>query len=122
MSCRRAHERFLLTSETEAIVEPFGSALLRDISVGGARIEHRGAIPLRQRVRLIARLGPGRLRMHFEGSIVWCTLIDTDLSTWVSGVQFDSSVEAMAPVLSTIGRSAGSFARPSGESHFTPIR
>jgi Tfp pilus assembly protein PilZ len=122
MSCRRAHERYFLISETEVIVEPFGSALLRDISVAGARIEHSGAIPVGHRVRLIARLGPGRLRMHFEGSVVWCTLVDTSLSVWTSGVQFASSAEAMAPVLATIGRSIGSARSLSERSQFAPIR
>ena len=96
---RRSFERYIVVTNPEVIVEPFGSAMLRDISIAGARIEHSGPIEVDQRVRLLARLEPAKMRMSFKGSVVWSTLVDPELQVYTTGIQFDESAEALGSVL-----------------------
>lgn len=96
---QRSFERYVVVTTPEVIVEPFGSAMLRDISIAGARVEHSGPIELDQRVRLIARLEPAKMRMSFNGLVVWSTLLDPELQVYATGIQFDESAEALGSVL-----------------------
>ena len=99
MSGRRSFERYVVLTTPEIIVEPFGSAMLRDISVAGARVEHSGKIEIGKLVRLLARLEPARMRMTFTGEVIWSTLIDTDERIYATGIRFDETAEALGSVL-----------------------
>jgi hypothetical protein len=77
-----------------------GEVIVLDLSVTGARIRHRKPITAGTPILMKARLDMRSIPLTFSGQVVWTRLeMGGDEQSWQSGIAFDSTVEALRPVI-----------------------
>lgn len=96
----RSNDRYLLQPPAVATTDQVGEVIVLDVSTSGARIRHRRPLHAGTRILMKARLDMRSIALTFSGNVVWTRIeMGGDEPLWQSGVAFDSTIDALRPVI-----------------------